>query len=187
MKIGGEASVTYRKKILGNSPEAGTKCKAKRHSSKWPSFITKKRSSKLKKRTIIYHFIVWILSIFKCTCSLNCLIWSVCHVMACPVVTTHLFWCWFQVDNHDTVEMGSMAEVKWISHLLELDDTWLKQALTQKVTVSWCFSLFLLENMHFTLPAIFSRHDFSWLIFPVRSAVLPSFMKCMKVKKCWKN
>ena len=42
-----------------------------------------------------------------------------------------------QIDNHDTVEMGSDAEVKWISHLLELSDDWLKQALTQKVTVSF--------------------------------------------------
>ena len=32
--------------------------------------------------------------------------------------------------------MGGDAEVKWISHLLDLSDDWLKQALTQKVTVS---------------------------------------------------
>ena len=50
-----------------------------------------------------------------------------------------LFLCFFQIDNHDTVEMGSDAEVKWISHLLDLSEDWLKQALTQKVTVSFLF------------------------------------------------
>jgi len=55
------------------------------------------------------------------------------------------------VDNHDTVEMGSMAEVKWISHLLELDDTWLKQALTQKVTVSrqWTLEIVVFINNNY--------------------------------------
>lgn len=54
-----------------------------------------------------------------------------------------------QIDNHDTVEMGSDAEVKWISHLLELSQDWLKQALTQKVTVrtlSW-------KDLHMYTPA----------------------------------
>lgn len=41
-----------------------------------------------------------------------------------------------QVNNHDTVELGSDAEIKWISYLLDLSDEWLKQALTSKVTVS---------------------------------------------------
>ncbi|XP_062594386.1 unconventional myosin-XV-like isoform X8 [Saccostrea cucullata] len=36
--------------------------------------------------------------------------------------------------NHDTVLLGSDAEIKWISHLLQLSEDWLKQALTTKVT-----------------------------------------------------
>jgi len=44
-----------------------------------------------------------------------------------------------------------MAEVKWISHLLELDDTWLKQALTQKVTVSrqWTLEIVVFINNNY--------------------------------------
>lgn len=38
--------------------------------------------------------------------------------------------------SHDTVLLGSDAEIKWISHLLQLSEDWLKQALTTKVTVS---------------------------------------------------
>ena len=52
--------------------------------------------------------------------------------VACLKFRAHVF----QVENHDTVEMGGTAEVKWISHLLDLSPDWLKQALTQKVTVS---------------------------------------------------
>ena len=37
---------------------------------------------------------------------------------------------------HDTVLLGNDAEIKWISHLLQLSEDWLKQALTSKVTVS---------------------------------------------------
>ena len=51
------------------------------------------------------------------------------------ICNKYLFLPLFQIDNHDTVEMGSDAEIKWISHLLELSEDWLKQALTQKVTV----------------------------------------------------
>nr|XP_034311051.1 unconventional myosin-XV isoform X10 [Crassostrea gigas] len=36
--------------------------------------------------------------------------------------------------SHDTVLLGSDAEIKWISHLLQLSEDWLKQALTTKVT-----------------------------------------------------
>ncbi|XP_056017857.1 unconventional myosin-XV-like isoform X8 [Ostrea edulis] len=36
--------------------------------------------------------------------------------------------------THDTVVLGSDAEIKWISHLLQLSEDWLKQALTTKVT-----------------------------------------------------
>ncbi|XP_041362375.1 unconventional myosin-XV-like isoform X3 [Gigantopelta aegis] len=38
------------------------------------------------------------------------------------------------VDNHDTVELGSDAEIKWIAYLLGLSEDWLKQALVSKVT-----------------------------------------------------
>ncbi|KAK7507605.1 hypothetical protein BaRGS_00001540, partial [Batillaria attramentaria] len=38
------------------------------------------------------------------------------------------------VDNHDTVELGSDAEIRWVSHLLQLSEDWLKQALISKVT-----------------------------------------------------
>lgn len=37
-------------------------------------------------------------------------------------------------DDHDTVELGSDAEIRWVSHLLQLSEDWLKQALTSKVT-----------------------------------------------------
>ena len=53
----------------------------------------------------------------------------------------------FQVENHDTVEMGGTAEVKWISHLLDLSPDWLKQALTQKVTVSHTLKKFIFNNI----------------------------------------
>lgn len=39
-------------------------------------------------------------------------------------------------SSHDTVLLGNDAEIKWISHLLQLSEDWLKQALTSKVTVS---------------------------------------------------
>lgn len=39
-------------------------------------------------------------------------------------------------SSHDTVLLGNEAEIKWISHLLQLSEDWLKQALTSKVTVS---------------------------------------------------
>ncbi|CAC5409264.1 Unconventional myosin-IXa,Myosin-16,Myosin IB heavy chain,Myosin-2B,Unconventional myosin-Vc,Unconventional myosin-IXb,Unconventional myosin ID,Myosin-6,Unconventional myosin-X,Myosin-15,Myosin-10,Unconventional myosin-Id,Myosin-VIIa,Myosin ID heavy chain,Myosin-1,Myosin-2 heavy chain,Myosin-I heavy chain,Unconventional myosin heavy chain 6,Myosin-J heavy chain,Unconventional myosin-XV,Unconventional myosin-VIIb,Myosin-3,Myosin-2A,Myosin-7,Unconventional myosin-Ia,Myosin-5,Myosin-9,Myosin-4,Myosin IC heavy len=37
-------------------------------------------------------------------------------------------------SSHDTVLLGNDAEIKWISHLLQLSEDWLKQALTSKVT-----------------------------------------------------
>ena len=43
---------------------------------------------------------------------------------------------WFQEGNADRVELGSDAEIRWICHLLQLSEDWLKQALTSKVTVS---------------------------------------------------
>ncbi|WAQ96708.1 MYO15-like protein [Mya arenaria] len=55
-------------------------------------------------------------------------------ILAAVLHCGNIFFKRIMVDNHDTVEMGSSAEVKWISHLLELSDDWLKQALTQKVT-----------------------------------------------------
>lgn len=55
-------------------------------------------------------------------------------ILAAVLHTGNIYFKKLQVDNHDTVEMGSTAEVKWISHLLELSEDWLKQALTQKVT-----------------------------------------------------
>lgn len=38
-------------------------------------------------------------------------------------------------SDQDTALLGSDAEIKWISHLLQLSEDWLKQALTTKVTV----------------------------------------------------
>ncbi|XP_060553902.1 unconventional myosin-XV-like isoform X5 [Ruditapes philippinarum] len=55
-------------------------------------------------------------------------------ILAAVLHTGNIYFKKILVDNHDTVEMGSTAEVKWISHLLELSEDWLKQALTQKVT-----------------------------------------------------
>ncbi|XP_076448222.1 unconventional myosin-XV-like isoform X2 [Babylonia areolata] len=37
-------------------------------------------------------------------------------------------------NNHDTVALGSNTEIQWVSHLLQLSEDWLKQALTCKVT-----------------------------------------------------
>ncbi|KAL8573674.1 hypothetical protein ACOMHN_007227 [Nucella lapillus] len=39
-----------------------------------------------------------------------------------------------QEDSHDRVELGSDAEIRWVSHLLQLSEEWLKQAVTSKVT-----------------------------------------------------
>ncbi len=35
---------------------------------------------------------------------------------------------------HDAVEIGAEAEIKWISHLLNLNDQGLKEKLTHKIT-----------------------------------------------------
>ena len=42
----------------------------------------------------------------------------------------------YQENNHDRAMLGSDAEIKWVAHLLDLSEDWLKQALTSKVTVS---------------------------------------------------
>lgn len=55
----------------------------------------------------------------------------------------------FQEQNHDTAQLGSDAEIKWISHLLELSDEWLKQALTNKVTVSLLLVCFIRFDLFF--------------------------------------
>ena len=58
---------------------------------------------------------------------------------------THL--C-LQEDSHDTVQLGSDAEIRWVSHLLQLSEEWLKQAVTSKVTVSclvFAYTLFLVK------------------------------------------
>lgn len=59
---------------------------------------------------------------------------SIHKILAAVLHAGNIYFKRVQVDNHDTVEMGSDAEVKWISHLLELSEDWLRQALTQKVT-----------------------------------------------------
>ncbi|XP_052263037.1 unconventional myosin-XV-like isoform X3 [Dreissena polymorpha] len=55
-------------------------------------------------------------------------------ILASVLHCGNIFFKRVTVDNHDTVTMGSSGEVKWITHLLELSEDWLKQALTQKVT-----------------------------------------------------
>ncbi|XP_076459661.1 unconventional myosin-XV-like isoform X2 [Babylonia areolata] len=39
-----------------------------------------------------------------------------------------------QENNHDKVELGSDAEIRWVSHLLQLSEEWLKQAVLSKIT-----------------------------------------------------
>lgn len=42
--------------------------------------------------------------------------------------------CLKDKNHHDTVEIGSDSEIKWVSHLLGLSEHSLRQKLTHKVT-----------------------------------------------------
>ncbi|XP_059156810.1 unconventional myosin-XV-like isoform X1 [Physella acuta] len=59
---------------------------------------------------------------------------TILKILASVLHIGNIFFKKISVNNHDTVELGSDAEIKWISYLLELSDDWLKQALTSKVT-----------------------------------------------------
>ncbi|KAK0058154.1 unconventional myosin-XV-like isoform X1, partial [Biomphalaria pfeifferi] len=55
-------------------------------------------------------------------------------ILASVLHLGNIFFATVTVNNNDTVQLGSDAEIKWISYMLELSDEWLKQALTSKVT-----------------------------------------------------
>ncbi|BFZ03793.1 hypothetical protein BsWGS_06832 [Bradybaena similaris] len=59
---------------------------------------------------------------------------TVIKILASVLHIGNIFFKAIPVNNHDTVELGSDAEIKWISYLLDLSDEWLKQALISKVT-----------------------------------------------------
>ena len=41
-----------------------------------------------------------------------------------------------QSAHNEGAALSSKAEVKWVSHLLDLSEAWLEEAITMKVTVS---------------------------------------------------
>ncbi|OWF46490.1 unconventional myosin-XV-like isoform X2 [Mizuhopecten yessoensis] len=60
---------------------------------------------------------------------------TIFKILSCVLHLGNIYFKAIQHDNGpDTVLLGSDAELKWMSHLLQLSEDWLKQALTTKVT-----------------------------------------------------
>ncbi|GFO23507.1 unconventional myosin-xv, partial [Plakobranchus ocellatus] len=59
---------------------------------------------------------------------------TIVKILASVLHIGNMYFKVVQENNHDRAELGSDAEIKWVAHLLDLSEDWLKQALTSKVT-----------------------------------------------------